>query len=127
MATYSIKQGESKAIEIAIYEDNLAVDLSLATDIRVTLYTKQVAGPKFALGTVVGYGSLTVKANPDEHILVVELTREDHKALDIGALYASVVTKESSIALADGLVKEYTQIPMGTITSGGFVKDEVLV
>ena len=46
--------------------------------------------------------------------------------MDVGALYASVVNKESSITLTDGLVNEYIAIPMGTIVYGNFVKDEIL-
>ena len=123
---YTIKQGESVALEIPIYEDNSAVDLSLATDIKVVLYTKNVAGPKFSLNAQVGYGVVTVKVAPDTHILVCELTRAQTQIMDIGALYASVVTKENSIDLTDGLVKEYINIPLGTIIYGNFVKDEIL-
>jgi len=126
MALYNIKQGESVAMEIPIFVDNSAVDLSAMTDIKVVLYSKQVPGPKFSLNAQVGYGVLTVKAAPDSHIIVIELTRTQTQSMDIGALYASVVTKENSVDLADGLVKEYIQLPVGTIHYGNFVKDEIL-
>jgi len=124
--TYSIKQGESIALEIPLFKDNSAVDLSLMTDIKVVLYSKQVPGPKFSLNAQVGYGVLTVKAAPDSHIIVLELTRAQTQIIEVGALYASVVTKENDITLADGLVKEYIQLPVGQITYGNFVKDEIL-
>lgn len=123
---YQIKQGESVALEIPIFKDNSAVDLSLMTDIKVILYTKQVAGLKFSLNAQVGYGVLSVKVAPDAHIIVLELKREDTNALEIGPLYASIVTKENSVDLADGLVKEYIRQKVGTIFDGGFVKDEIL-
>lgn len=126
MATYSIAQGESVALEIPIFEDNSAVDLSLATDIKVVLYVKNVPGPKFSLTAQTGYGVLTVKIAPDAHIIVLELTRAQTQLMDIGAFYASIVTKENSVDLTDGLVKEYIQLPIGTITYGNFVKDEIL-
>lgn len=126
MATYNIKQGESVALEIPIFMDNSAVDLSLATDIKVVLYTKNVPGPKFSLNAQVGYGVLTVKAAPDSHIIVCELTRAQTQLMEVGALYASVVTKENDIELTDGLVKQYINLPLGTILYGNFVKDEIL-
>jgi len=126
MATYTIKQGESKAVEIPIFKDNSAVDLSAMTDIKVVLYSKNVPGPKFSLNAQVGYGILTVKAAPDTHIIVLELTRAQTQIMDVGALYASVVTKENDITLPNGLVKEYIQLPVGSITYGNFVKDEIL-
>lgn len=126
MALYTIIQGEPRVIEIPIYKDNSAVDLSLATDIKVVLYSKNVAGPKFSLNTQLGYGVLTVKTAPDTHILVLELTREQTKLIAVGDLYASIVTKQPSIELADGLVNEYIRVQVGTITYGNFVKDEML-
>jgi len=126
MALYEIKQGESALLDIAIYDDNIPVDLSSATDIKVILYSQAVPGVKYSLTTQVGYGTLTIKASPEEHVIQLQVTREDTNILPIGKLYASVVTKESDIVLTDGLINEYVDIYIGNIKYGNFVKDEIL-
>ena len=123
---YTIIQGESIALEIPIYKSNSLVDLSLATDIILILYTKNVSGPKYSLNVLTGYEQLTIKAAPDTHVILCELTREQTRNMNIGELYCSVVTKEVDITLIDGLIKEYIDITVGTITYGNFVKDEIL-
>jgi len=125
MANYSIKQGESKALELAIYdENNNAVDLSAAVDIKLLLQIKGVTAAKYALAVTLGYGILEVKASPDSHIIVVELTREQSKAFTTGYITAYVAVKWDDLILADGLVKEYN-LPVGQVFNGQ-TKDEVL-
>lgn len=121
---YIIKQGESIALEIAVYdEDNNSVDLSLADDIRVLFNIKGVVGAKFTLVPEAGYETLQVKSAPDNHILICELTRDVSKSLATGFITAHISTKTPDGILTEGKYDEYT-VELGQVVQG-YTKDEL--
>ncbi len=124
MATYNIKQGESKAVELAIYENDSAVDMSAAIDVKVLFYIKGIEVAKYSLTTETGYGVLEIKPTPDEHIAICELTRAQSKMFPTGYLSASIVIKWNDAILDDGLIKEF-DLAVGQVFAG-LGKDEIL-
>jgi len=113
---YIIKQGESRVIEIPVYENDLALDLTTATDIRVILNVKGIE-TKFSLTTISGYGILEIKPSPEEHIIRVELTREQSKLLPVGYINGCVILNLPDSVLVDGLVKQFNY-SIGQIQAG---------
>lgn len=125
MASYSIKQGESKVIEIPIYELDAPVDMSAATDIKVLFYIKGILVSKYSLTAQTGYGIVEVKPIPQSHVLSVELTRAQSQTFPTGYITGSVAIKWNDAILDDGLVKEY-DMNIGQVFSG-LAKSEILL
>jgi len=124
MATYSIQRGESKVIEIAIYENDVPVDMSGATDIKALLFIKGVQVAKFSLTVQTGYGIIQVKPTPESHILQLELTRDISKTFPTGYITGAVVIKEDDLILTDGLVREFN-MNVGQVLEG-YAANEIL-
>jgi len=124
MATYNIQQGESKVIELAIYENDVPVDMSAATDIKAILFIKGIEVAKFSLTAQTGYGILEVKPAPESHIARLELTRDMSKTFPTGYITGTIVIKENDPVLNDGLVREF-DMSVGQVFAG-LAKNEIL-
>jgi len=104
MATinYSLRQGEDLIMEIPIYDKltNLAVDLSTATDIIVTLTMAKAIQGKYSLTPISGYGNVSLKVGVgNEHILEVQVKRADSKIFAVGYLQANVLVELPDVLL----------------------------
>jgi len=121
---YNIKQGESKVIELAIYENDVPVDMSAAVDVKAILYIKGVEVAKFSLTAQTGYGVLEIKPNPEQHIARLELTRDMSKTFPTGYITGTIVIKENDAVLDDGLVREF-DMSVGQVFAG-LGKNEIL-
>jgi len=90
----SVAQGGDATIELAIFDGNNVVDLSIVEDIKGTITYKGYELSKMSLVPEVGYLPLTIKDNAlNKHIIVMSLTRDITKLYPVGGLDVEFTVK----------------------------------
>jgi len=120
-------QGEDIVLELAIFDKltNTAVNLTSATNIITNLTTAKVVQGKFSLSTQVGYGSITIKEGVgNEHILQVQIKRENSKTFAVGYMQANVLVELPDAILTEKR-DEYTFASV-ILVKEGLTKDEIV-
>lgn len=116
LSLVTLKQGETGTFNVPVTDKyGSAVDLSVAEDIRVVVYSNGSEIAIYNLETISGYGSLTLTA---PNILNFKLQRSATSIASLGNLIVYVLVKYSGETY-----NEYS-ITIGKITKG-VLKDEI--
>lgn len=123
----NFRQGEDLILEIQVLNnENVKVDLSLASKIRVGFNIKNLVVQKYLdpllENQLPDYGDVFINAT-DSTKLDVYVTREQSRDFPIGQLSATVLIEIFDTSL-EGIVDEYTYI-IGNVLKG-YLKDEQL-
>lgn len=117
---YTFNQGEDLAVELAIYDKttNVAVDLTAATDVILTLTAKEFTLAKYSKEVITGYETLAIKSGAgNEHILTFNIVRSTSKNFTIGRLQANVLVELPDVTLTNKRT-EYTYPYFALVNKG---------
>lgn len=101
-----IEQSENTTLNIPLIENNAPVDVSLATDIVLTLQLRKSGsqapfnGYSYSLNPQPGFGALTVNVNNISVDIVIETTHSVN--FEIGMYEACIIVKEHDKAFLTG-------------------------
>lgn len=123
---YNLKQGEDLIMEIPVFDaSGVAVNLTTATDMVVTLTNAKVVQAKYSLVVQAGYGTVSIKTGVgNEHILEVQIKREESKAFAVGYTQSNVLIELPDVLLTDKR-SEYNY-PAIMLVAEGYTKDEIV-